>query len=122
MIVAACNMLVISQTKSWNYEPHEVIALCSFWITVGLSQLSQIWIVMDLAVWFCIVFLSFWKDIVSAMFQCIPLFSETEIIVTTMDSKIQVLVLPSHEDEDDISSTLPHIHVKVRLIFVNTLF
>ena len=56
------------------------------------------------------------------MFQCIPLFSETEVIVTTMDSKIQVLVLPSHEDEDDISSTLPHIHVKVRLIFVNTLY
>ena len=54
--------------------------------------------------------------------SCIPLFSETEVIVTTMDSKIQVLVLPSHEDEDDISSTLPHIHVKVRLIFVNTLY
>lgn len=36
----------------------------------------------------------------------------SEVIVTTMDSKIQVLVLPSHEDEDDISSTLPHIHVK----------
>ena len=56
------------------------------------------------------------------MFQCIPLFSETEVIVTTMDSKIQVLVLPSHEDEEDTSSTLPHIYVKVRLIFVNTLY
>ena len=52
---------MISQTKSWMNLNYEVIALSSFWITVGLSQLSQIWIVMDLAVWFCIVFFKFLK-------------------------------------------------------------
>lgn len=39
-----------------------------------------------------------------------------EVITTMMDSKIQILVLPPQKEEDDLTSTLPHLHVKAEAV------